>query len=176
MIYLFHLTVLLVVLHYQLHLCLKWIVLLLSILFYLSLILIFHFVFFSELQILVQLSFDTIIQFANSVCLFVRCVSFFFSFFLKLLSRVRLSVTPWTIQSMDFSRPEYWSELPFPSQGDLPNPGFEPRSAALQVDSLPDKTPGKPNIIVQSCPFSVRLIGLKICFFKFVNVVDLISD
>ena len=63
-----------------------------------------------------------------------------------------------------------------PSPVDLPDPGIKPGSPALQVDSLPDKTPGKPNIIVQSCPFSVRLIGLKICFFKFVNVVDLISD
>ena len=145
MIYLFHLTVFLVVLHYQLHLCLKWVALLLSIvLFYLSLILIFHFVFFSELQILVQLSFDTIIQFANSVCIFVRCVSFFFW---KSLSCVRLFVTPWTIQSMDFSRPEYWSELPFPSQGDLPNPGIEPRSAALQVILYQIRHQGSPILL-----------------------------
>ena len=38
---------------------------------------------------------------------------------------------------MEFSRPEYWSELPFPSPGDFPNPGIEPRSPTLQVDSLP---------------------------------------
>ena len=38
---------------------------------------------------------------------------------------------------MEFSRPEYWSGLPFPSPGDLPNPGIEPGSPALQVDSLP---------------------------------------
>ena len=37
---------------------------------------------------------------------------------------------------MEFSRPEYWSEYPFPSPGDLPNPGIEPRSPTLQVDSL----------------------------------------
>ena len=36
------------------------------------------------------------------------------------------SATPWTIQSMDFSRPEYWSGWPLPSPGDLPNPGMEP--------------------------------------------------
>ena len=47
------------------------------------------------------------------------------------------SLTPWTIQSMEFSRPEYWSVKPFPSPGDLPNPGMEPRSTALQADSLP---------------------------------------
>ena len=45
----------------------------------------------------------------------------------KLLSRVRLFVTLWTIQSMEFSRPEYWSGWPFSSPGDLPNPGIEPR-------------------------------------------------
>ena len=50
--------------------------------------------------------------------------------------------TPWTIAhqaplSMGFSRQEYWSGLPFPSPGDLPNPGIEPRSPALQADSLP---------------------------------------
>jgi len=38
---------------------------------------------------------------------------------------------------MEFSRPEYWSGYPFPSPGDLPNPGIEPRSPALQADSLP---------------------------------------
>ena len=42
-----------------------------------------------------------------------------------------------TRQSMEFSRPEYWSGWPFPSPGDLPNPGIEPRSPAQQVDSLP---------------------------------------
>ena len=40
---------------------------------------------------------------------------------------------------MGFSRPEYWSGLPFPSPGDLPNPGIEPGSAALQADSLPSE-------------------------------------
>ena len=59
----------------------------------------------------------------------------------QLLSRVRLFVTPWTVAhqappSMGFSRQKYWSDLPFPSPGDLPNPGFEPGSPALQADSL----------------------------------------
>ena len=49
---------------------------------------------------------------------------------------------PWTIAhqaplSMGFSRQEYWSGLPFPSPGDLPNPGIEPGSPALQADDLP---------------------------------------
>ena len=57
--------------------------------------------------------------------------------------------TPWTIacqapQSMEFSRQEYWSKLPFPSAGDLPNLRIEPGSLALQVDSLPSEPPEKP--------------------------------
>ena len=55
-----------------------------------------------------------------------------------------LFATPWTIQSVEFSRPEYWSDQPFPSPGDLPNPGIKPRSPALQADSLPAEPPGKP--------------------------------
>ena len=47
------------------------------------------------------------------------------------------SVTPRTIQSKDSSRPEYWNGKPFPSPGDLPNPGIKPRSFTLQADSLP---------------------------------------
>ena len=43
-----------------------------------------------------------------------------------------------------FSRPEYWSGKPFPSPGDLPNPGIKPRSPAPQVDSLPAEPPGNP--------------------------------
>ena len=62
----------------------------------------------------------------------------------KLLNHVRLFATPWTMQSMGFSRPEYWSGLPFPSPGDLPNPGMEPRSPTLQADSLPAEPQGKP--------------------------------
>ena len=51
--------------------------------------------------------------------------------------------------SMEFSRQEYWSVLPFPSPGDLPNPGFEPRSPVLQADSLPSQLPlGKPLLII----------------------------
>ena len=56
-------------------------------------------------------------------------------------------VTPWTVArqtplSMGFSMQEYWSGLPFPPPGDLPNPGIEPRSPALQASSLPTELPG----------------------------------
>ena len=46
--------------------------------------------------------------------------------------------------SMGFSRKEYWSGLPFPSPGDLPDPGMEPKSLALQADSFMSEPPGKP--------------------------------
>ena len=67
--------------------------------------------------------------------------------YVKLLSCIRLFVIPWTIVyqtslSMGFSRQEYWSELPFPSPGDLPDPGIKPRSPALQADALPSEPPG----------------------------------
>ena len=47
---------------------------------------------------------------------------------------------------MVFSRQAHWSEFPFPSPGDLPNPEIKPRYPALQADSLPSETPGKPHI------------------------------
>ena len=53
-------------------------------------------------------------------------------------------MTLWTIQSMEFSRPEYWSGQPFPFPGDFSNPGTKPRSPAFQVDSLPAEPQGKP--------------------------------
>ena len=56
-------------------------------------------------------------------------------------------VTPWTIQSLEFSRPEYWSGQPFPSPGNLPKPGIKPRSPALQADSLPAESQEKPSIV-----------------------------
>ena len=62
----------------------------------------------------------------------------------KPLSPVWLFMTPRTIQSIEFSRPEYWSGLPCPPPGDLPNPGVEPRSPALRADSLLLSHQGSP--------------------------------
>ena len=64
--------------------------------------------------------------------------------------------TPWTVAhqaplSMGFSRREYWSGLPFPSPGDLPNPEIEPGSPALQVDSLPSEPREKPGATRNCC-------------------------
>ena len=61
----------------------------------------------------------------------------------KSLSHVWLFATP-GLQSMGFSRPEYWSAQPYPSPGDLPNPGIEARSPTLQAESLSAEPPGKP--------------------------------
>ena len=65
------------------------------------------------------------------------------------LGRVRLCVTPWTgasqtPPSMGFSMQEYWSGLPFPSPGDLHDPGIEPGSLALQAAALLSEPPGQP--------------------------------
>ena len=57
--------------------------------------------------------------------------------------------TPWTVAyqappSMEFSRQKYWSALPFPSPGDLPNSEIKPRCPALQAGALPSEPPGRP--------------------------------
>ena len=72
----------------------------------------------------------------------------------KSLSRVRLFATPWMVayqapRSMGFFRQEYWSGLPFPSPGDLPNPGIEPGSPVLQTDALLSEPLGKPKAILR---------------------------
>ena len=65
------------------------------------------------------------------------------------VSQSCLFVTLWTVAhqtplTMEFSRQEYWSGLPFPSSGDLPDLGIEPRTPALQANSLPVELSGKP--------------------------------
>ena len=65
------------------------------------------------------------------------------------LSRVQLFMTPWTVAhqaplSMEFSRQEYWRQLPFSSLGDLPNPGIKVRSSTLRVDALQSELLEKP--------------------------------
>ena len=64
------------------------------------------------------------------------------------------SMTPWTVArqaplSMEISR-QYWSGLPCPSPGDLPEPGIEPRSPALQADCLPSEPQGSPFLTVRA--------------------------
>ena len=74
---------------------------------------------------------------------------------MKSFSCVRLFLTPWTVAyqappSMGFSKQEYWSGLPFPSPGDLPNPGIELGSPVLQADALPSEPPEKERSSIQS--------------------------
>ena len=76
----------------------------------------------------------------------------------KSLSRVRLFVIPWTVAyqtplSMGFSRQEYWSGLPFPSPGDLPDPGIEPGFPALEADALTSEPPGNISFYVSTILF-----------------------
>ena len=67
----------------------------------------------------------------------------------KSLSRVQLFATPWTVahqppHSIGFFKQEYWNGLPFPSPGDLRDPGIKPGSPAFQADALTSEPPGKP--------------------------------
>ena len=81
----------------------------------------------------------------KSMCVLIFCCQFILAFsFMYLLSPHHITNRP--IQSMEFSRPEYQSGQPFPSPGDLPNPGMKPRSPVLKVDSLPAEPQGKPKI------------------------------
>ena len=83
----------------------------------------------------------------------------------KSLSRVQLFATPWIVAhqaplSMEFSRLEYWSGLPFPSPGDLLDPGIEPMSPSLQAHTLTSEPPRKPFIYVLVYCIGVFLSGL----------------
>ena len=107
---------------------------------------------------------------------------------MKSLSRVRLFATPWTVVykaplSMEFSRQEYWSGLPFPSPGDLPHPGIKPRSPALQADALLSEPPshpsfkkGFPNVTIRSFVFVIgRWVNIEKCNILFLNLKKLIG-
>ena len=79
------------------------------------------------------------------------------------LSCVRLFANPWTVAhqappSMEFTRQEYWSGLPSHSPGDLPDPGIEPRSLALQADALLSEPPENP---VYPKPFPIKMKTLE---------------
>ena len=97
-------------------------------------------------------------------------------------SAVSNSVTPWTVahqapQSMEFSRWEYWSGLPFPSPGDIPDPGIKPGSAALQADSLLSEPPGKvPTLLIHKLAGmmegSDQMALLSNCMFAIVGFIQ----
>ena len=84
----------------------------------------------------------------------------------KSFSRVRLFVTPWTMQSMEFSRPEYWSGQPFPSPGDLPNPRDQTQVSHIAGGFFTNWAIG--------CGVLKRSLGsLWILLFSFINCNDL---
>ena len=87
-------------------------------------------------------------------CLYIQWVNF--------AQSCALLVTPLTIAhqaalSMESSRHVYWSRLPFPSPGDLPDPGIEPASPALQGDSFPCEPLGKPSLYTMLCQFEIQI-------------------
>ena len=96
---------------------------------------------------------------------------------MKSLSRVRLFATPWTVAyqaspSMGFSRQEYWSGLPCPSPGDLPDPGIEPGSPALGVDALTSEPmPMEGHTIMTLAELLKKFKQcMKVCVFAYVCV------
>ena len=90
---------------------------------------------------------------SSSGTLSIRYLSLYLSIYhAQLLSHIGLFLIPWSIArqvplSMRFPRQEYWSGLPFPSLGDLPNPGMEPKSPALAGRFFTKVSPGKPTIV-----------------------------
>ena len=97
----------------------------------------------------------------------------------KSLSHVRLFATPWTVAnqappSMGFSRQEYWNGLPFPSPGDLPHPGIQPGSPALQADALLPEPPGKSlNLCLVYSFFSENQVYLQRQLLFFIIGLDI---
>ena len=88
----------------------------------------------------------------------------------KSLSRVWLFVTPWTVScqtppSMGFFMQEYWIGLPFPSPGDLPDPGIKPRPPVLQAESCSSEPPETDIGFYSKCDFipPTILLGLMLC-------------
>ena len=111
---------------------------------------------FCHLLLLLPSIFLCIRVFSNESAVGIRWPEYWsFSVKVKSLSRVRLYVIPWTVAyqaplSMGFSRQEYCSGLPFPFPGDLPNPGIEHGSAALQTDALAlPSEPRKPLVCIE---------------------------
>ena len=95
---------------------------------------------------------------------------------MKSLSRLRLFATPRTVayqappsMSMGFSRIEYWSGLPFPSPGDLPDPGIAPGSPALQADALPSKPPGNVSFMYLGDPILVAYVFTVVMYSSWID-------
>ena len=91
------------------------------------------------------------------------CICKLFTYCCCLVTKLCLTLaTRWTVAhqaplSMTFNRQEYWSGLPFLFPGDLPDPGIEPQSPALQTDSLPAEPRGKPTYCYSSVLFKMLI-------------------
>ena len=90
-------------------------------------------------------------------------------------NHIQLFCDPMTVAcqsplSMEFSRQEYWSGLPCPPPGDLPNPGIEPRSPALQADSLLSELPGKP-IFIYMWTYIYMCVCVCVCVCVCINIL-----
>ena len=77
---------------------------------------------------------------------------------------------------MEFSRQENWSELPFPSLGDFPNPGIKLGCPALQADSLLSESPGKPHMYIAECTCKSVELGKILSKLFFLPLVNAIAD
>ena len=91
--------------------------------------------------------------------------------FVESLSPVELFAAPWTVAhqnslSMDCSRQEYWSGLPFSSPGDLPDLGIKPWPPSLQVDSLPSEPPGKQSVLTFWCIYLWSFVWILYLYIK----------
>ena len=91
--------------------------------------------------------------------------------FVESLSPVELFAAPWTVAhqislSMECSRQEYWSGLPFSSPGDLPDLGIKPWSPSLQVDSLPPEPPGKQSVLTFWCIYLWSFVWILYLYIK----------
>ena len=96
----------------------------------------------------------------------------------KSLSHIQLFAIPWTVArllSMEFSRQECWSGLPFPSPGDLPKPGIQPGSPTLQADSLPSEPPGKLQYICLTRQNKLKSQAYYRLFFHLI-FTDMLTD
>ena len=73
-----------------------------------------------------------------------------------MLSCIQLFAFAWPLESMEFTRPEYWSGKPLLSLGDFPNPGMKLRSPSLQADSLTVEPQGKPSVVWSQTTMTLR--------------------
>ena len=95
---------------------------------------------------------------------------------MKLLSCVRLFETPWTIAyeappSVGFSRQECWRGVPFPSPGDLPDPGIKPGSPALEADALTSEPPGEFSIPTDLVGMTIQRALFRNLFFSWFGLL-----